>query len=129
MKNIQEIITRLEGLEALCWKKKMAMDTECAWEYFHEALGVAVSALRGKHLFQEEDWVPIENRLPDDNTDVLVTVQEMIPNGDVYRSIDCIINEGDGPFWAEHHGAWDRVLAWAPMLPVYVPDESRKKDV
>lgn len=73
-----------------------------------------------------DKWTPTESSLPDDNTDVLVTVQEMMPNGDVYRAIDCIINEGDGPFWAAHHGAWDRVLAWAPMLPVYQPDEGRR---
>lgn len=130
MKNIQEIITRLEGLKNMCHTMASMESAEAGWKGWQEsseALDAAVSMLRDADFNQSGKWTPIESGLPDENIDVQVTVQDVESDGDVYRSIDCIIDNGDGPLWAEHHGAWDRVLAWAPMLPAYMPDDRREE--
>lgn len=112
MRNIQEVIDKLESLREYSLNRAAV----------YEALDETISKLKDVKDCLISAWNPVENGLPDDNTDVLVTVQEVIPSGDVYRAIDCIIDDGDGPVWATHHGAWDRVLAWTPMPPAYHPD-------
>jgi len=116
MKDMQEVIDKLESLR----EYSLSRTAVC------EALDETISKLKDVKSRLISAWTPVEGGLPDENIDVQVTVQDVESGGDVYRSIDCIIDNGDGPFWAEHHGAWDRVLAWAPMLPVYQPDEGRR---
>ncbi len=116
MKDMQEVIDKLESLR----------ERSLSRTGVYEALGETISKLKDVKSRLISAWTPVENSLPDENIDVQVTVQELDPGGEIYRDVDCIIDNGDGPVWAEHHGARERVLAWAPMLPVYQPDEGRR---
>lgn len=128
MKDMQKTIRELNALETICRKNAIEQgERGYPWGSFCETLKTAIAALGEAEKHGLDKWTPIESGLPDENIDVQVTVQDVESDGDVYRSIDCIIDNGDGPLWAEHHGVWDRVLAWAPMLPVYVPDDRREE--
>lgn len=77
----------------------------------------------------EKDWVPVEERLPVANVDVLVSIQNMEDGRHVFMSIDCILDELDGPFWGTHHRATERVLAWMPLPPRYQPEKWKTEDI
>lgn len=124
---MQKIIERLESLKNMC-QCMAGMGTERErWLANGDALDAAASILRDVELYQAAAWTPVEDRLPEGNADVLVTVQELEPGGDMYLDIDCLIdNELEGPYWVTHHGALERVLAWAPMPPVYQPEGGKE---
>lgn len=127
MKDMRKTIKELGALEKICRNNAIKQrERGYPWGSFCETIKAAIAALEETGRHGSDKWTPIESGLPGENIDVQVTVQDMEYDGNVYQSIDCIIDNGDGPFWAEHHGAWDRVLAWAPMLPVYQPDEGRR---
>lgn len=128
MKNINKTIRELDALEAVCCMKAHEQGEKgYPWGGFCETLKTAASALKEMEKHGLNKWNLVENGLPDENIDVQVTVQNMEFGGGVYRDVDCVIDNGDGPLWAEHHGAWDRVLAWAPMLPAYQPGGGGKE--
>lgn len=118
MKNVQEVIDELENLRNHSLSRTAV----------YEALDETISKLKDIKPRLISGWTPVENGLPDDNVDVQVTVQELEPGGETYRDVDCIINDGDGPVWAAHHTAVEQVLAWAPMLPVYRPEDGGKEN-
>lgn len=66
-------------------------------------------------------WVPVEERLPEPHTDVIVAVQDF--GDDTFRAIDCLV-EGDGKklMWSTYNGALERVLAWMPLPERYKPE-------
>lgn len=67
------------------------------------------------------DWIPVEERLPDPNEDVLVSVQEIGKGAEVSVAIDCILEQAGISSWGTFCTATERVLAWRPRPLSYDP--------
>lgn len=67
------------------------------------------------------DWIPVEERLPDPNDDVLVSVQEIGGDAGISVAIDCILDQNGVLSWGTFSTATEKVLAWRPRPLPYLP--------
>lgn len=78
-------------------------------------LAKEVMQLRKK--FNNDGWIPVEKRLPEDDSMVLVTCQTKKGIRSVNRAY-C-----DGAFW-HGNGSMSGVIAWQPLPEPYQPERS-----
>lgn len=81
----------------------------------YEDLGDTPEEIKEKRAFQE--WIPVEENLPDINTDVLVAVNDF--GEGTFRDVDYLTNESGKLMWGTYCGAKERVLAWMPLPKRY----------
>lgn len=81
----------------------------------YEDTGLTPEEIIEKKVFQ--GWIPVEERLPDRETDVLVAVRDF--GEDTFRDIDYLTEESGTIMWGTNHGAKERVLAWMPLPERY----------
>lgn len=81
----------------------------------YEDTGLTPEEIIEKRVFQE--WIPVEESLPDINTDVLVAVNDF--GEGTFRDVDYLTNESGKLMWGTYCGAKERVLAWMPLPKRY----------
>ncbi len=72
------------------------------------------------------DWIPVEERLPDPNDDVLVSVQQIGRDAEISVAIDCILDQDGALSWGTYCTATEKVLAWRPRPLSYDPGTDKQ---
>ena len=105
-----------------------------------KGLSIAKSIIR-KHM--NDGWIPVEERLPEDGTDVLVVLKPTYESDYIEYSIARYLRfENDEAHWCDNHygylewdkysdghggSSWYRVIAWQ-KLDSYHPERSDNHD-
>lgn len=71
---------------------------------------------------RKSDWITVEERLPEPNADVMVSVQEFGKDARVSVSVDCILDDNGKLPWGTYCNATERVLAWKALPEPYRPE-------
>ncbi len=79
--------------------------------YLGQALDMAIKALEQE---PKTGWIPVSKRLPEDDNDVLVQMN------DYSMMVDFIAASSSGWFWAEKD---DLPIAWMPLPDPFEPQE------
>lgn len=104
-------MTREEAIEELKARKEhYEMGDGC--EFLVEALEMGIKALE-----QEPKWIPVSERLPEENGQYLVTVKNLTGYEQLYNNVfECEFFEKDWIFkgWKDN-----KVIAWMPLPQPY----------
>lgn len=89
---------------------------DCPKEEIEECLKMAIQALE-----QEPRWIPVSERLPEDNKIYLVTIELVFDRNKRYVSQEIRNN------WDNLKSCGHEVIAWMPLPKPYEPQESEDK--
>jgi hypothetical protein len=91
-----------------------------------------------EHDEKENGWIPVSERLPEDEKEYLVTLEKVYGTPDKLYGIASYLKFGDTRYWNERkygYLEWDKysdghggtrmykVIAWTPLLELYEEDE------
>lgn len=93
---------RKEDLEDICAECKM---------------GQYVCDILNTYKLDRQEWIPVTERLPELDTDVLVAVYDF--GEDTSTLLDCLVESNGKPMWSTFNGATEQVLAWKPLPEPY----------
>lgn len=125
----------VEGLIALLYRNLWAMADLREVLKAYEDIGLTPEQIKEMdRLYLEKcievnrcncDWIPVEERLPDPNDDVLVSVQQIGGDEEKSVAIDCILDQNGVLSWGTFCTATEKVLAWQPRPMPYDPETDK----